>query len=158
MFVSQKPVAITEGANTISIRPKMDFGTKNACMDALAVINPEAGRNDVAMHLGAYQLALLQQNIVSWSGPDFAGVKCTPANIATLDPDEPLVVKVLEEIVRRNPLGGETDLEKKTLRTLASLPSGETGGGGRVGCVHHAGGPVQLDAGAGGCDGPGPGR
>jgi len=114
MFVDRKPVVIGEGPDTISIRPKMDFSTKNACMDALAAISQgDDGKANVAMHLGAYQLALLRHNIVAWSGPSFVGVACTPENIDKLDPDEPLVEQVLEEIGRRNPLSKETATEKK---------------------------------------------
>ena len=114
MFVNQTPVEITLDGNTICIRPKMDFSTKNAAMDALAAISQDGGgKAAVAMHLGAYQSALMVHNIVSWRGPAFVGFACTPENIAKLDPDEPLVVQVLEEIGRRNPLGGESAAEKK---------------------------------------------
>ena len=123
MFVNQKPVPVTEGSNTISIRPKMDFVTKNACMDALTAIGPDGqGKANIAMHLGAYQMALLQHNIVSWSGPDFVGIACTAENIGRLDPDEPLVDKVLEEITKRNPLAKETPTEKKDAMNAGDLP------------------------------------
>jgi len=106
MFVNGQPVAVTLGENTIMIRPKMDFGVKNRCMDALAAIGQENGTADVALHIGAYQVALMVENIVGWQGPDFVGVACNAANIAKLDPDEPLVELVLQEIAARNPLGG----------------------------------------------------
>jgi hypothetical protein len=124
MFVNGQPVEVTVGENTISVRPKMDLGTKNRCMDALAAIGRENGETEMAVHLGAYQVALMVENIVSWRGPAFVGVPCTPANIAKLDPDEPLVELVLEEIVARNPLQkkGEQDAEKKD-GTNAGEPS-----------------------------------
>jgi hypothetical protein len=124
MFVNGQPVEVTVGENTISVRPKMDLGTKNRCMDALAAIGRENGETEMAVHLGAYQVALMVENIISWRGPAFVGVSCTPANIAKLDPDEPLVELVLEEIVARNPLQkkGEHDAEKKDT-TNAGEPS-----------------------------------
>jgi len=116
MFVNQKPVPITVGPNTITVKPKMDLITRSACLDALAAISEGSkGKSNIAMHLGAYQTALMQQNIVGWSGPAFVGIECTLEHIGKLDPDEPLVVAVLEEIGRRNPLGGETTAEKKEL-------------------------------------------
>lgn len=115
MFVNGQPVEVTVGENTILIRPKMDLGTKNRAMDALAQIGREKGETELAVHLGAYQVALMVENIVAWHGPAFAGVACNAANIARLDPDEPLVELVLNEIVARNPLmkKGEQDAEKK---------------------------------------------
>ena len=114
MFVNGQSVPMTDGANTIQIRPKMDFGTRGMCLDALAAVSQESrGKTTTNLHFGAYQVALLQHNIVAWSGPAFAGMACTPENVSRLDPDEPLVVRVLEEIARRNPLGGGEDAEKK---------------------------------------------
>jgi hypothetical protein len=113
MFVNGAAVEVTVGENTICIRPKMDFGTKNCCMDALAAIGRENGETEMAVHLGAYQVALMAENILAWRGPAFVGVPCTAANIAKLDPDEPLVELVLEEIVARNPLNKGTPAEKK---------------------------------------------
>ena len=113
MFVNGQPASVTMGENTIYIHPKMDLGTRNRCMDALTAIGRENGETDMALHIGAYQLALMVENIVSWSGPAFVGIPCTPANIAKLDPDEPLVERTLEEIVARNPLRKESATEKK---------------------------------------------
>lgn len=125
MFVNDAPVDVTVGENTISIRPKMDLGTKNRCMDALTAIGRENGETEMAVHLGAYQVALMQENIVAWRGPAFVGMACTPAHIAKLDPDEPLVDQVLEEIVARNPLmkRGEQAAEKKDATNAGAPPS-----------------------------------
>lgn len=105
MFVDTTRVAVTEGENTIYIKPKMDYGTRNAILGAAADARLDAKGNVSApkIEVGRYQNALLVHNIVAWEGPAFATVVCTPANILRLDPDEPLVVKVLEEIARRNP-------------------------------------------------------
>jgi hypothetical protein len=121
MFVDAKPVDVTVGKNTISIRPKMDLGTRNRCMDALTSISKENGEVDMELHIGAYQLALMEENVLSWRGPAFAGMPCTPANIAKLDPDDPLVERVLEEITARNPLQKESATEKKDA-TNAGVP------------------------------------
>jgi len=124
MFVNGQPVDVTVGENTICIRPKMDLGTKNRAMDALAAIGRENGETEMAVHLGAYQVALMKENIVSWRGPAFTGVPCNAANIAKLDPDEPLVELVLDEIVARNPLmkKGEQGAEKKDATNAGEPP------------------------------------
>lgn len=123
MFVNGQPVPVTVGENTIMIRTKMDFATKNRCMDALTAIGRDDGETDVAVHLGAYQTALLAENILAWNGPAFVGVPCTSTNIGRLDPDEPLVAHVLVEIVRRNPLQAEAVVEKKDVMSGGALPS-----------------------------------
>jgi hypothetical protein len=126
MFVRDQPVPITEGSNTICIREKMSFGTKAACQDALADVSQrEGGKAGLALRFGAYQAALLQHNILSWSGPAFDGVSCTPENIARLDPDEPLVQRVLEAIVERNPLQTqkEAGAQKKGTTSAGAPPS-----------------------------------
>jgi hypothetical protein len=129
MFVSGR-LAITAGGitdekdltpetNVIFIRPKMDYGTRNKVVGAAAKLKEQArqqsraqrraqrGRgksdqNDVEFDVGAYQTALLIHNVLGWHGPAFVGVACTPENIAMLDPDEPLVQTVADEITSRN--------------------------------------------------------
>lgn len=124
MFVNQPPVAVQDGPNTIYVKAKMDFGTKTAVMDALQELTTRDGTTpNVALHFGAYQVALLQHNVTGWSGPAFQGVPCTPDMIARLDPDEPLVQKALEEIARRNPMSGGTAAEKKELTNAGEPPS-----------------------------------
>lgn len=109
MFVSNEPVPVSVdgGVNTIYIRPKMDFATKQRVLGSLAQIGRITERTraedvQINTNLGQYNLALMVQNIVKWEGPAFAGVPCTAAAIARLDPDELLVDAVLAEINRRN--------------------------------------------------------
>jgi len=107
MFVAHEPVPIFlpgDPANRIYIKPRMDYGTKSAVMDTLAKMNVANGVPETQLMFGAYSVALLVRNIVRWEGPQFEGVPCTPAIIVTLDPSEPLVELVVEEITRRNPL------------------------------------------------------
>jgi hypothetical protein len=100
-FVSNERVAVTVpgNPNTIYIRAKMDFGTKNRVLDALTSIQQSGAAE---YHVGPYLTALAEANIVGWEGPDFGGVPCTPENIARLDPDDPLVDAALNEIGKRN--------------------------------------------------------
>lgn len=111
MFITNARIAVYEfdPATTVSERPpniiyirsKMDVGTKNKVQDH--ALKMTTGKTDDAeIHIGAYQTALLTHNVLAWEGPDFHGVPCTPQQMQMLDPDEPLVVKVLEEIGRRN--------------------------------------------------------
>lgn len=112
MFVdtTRVPVRLDEAAeagaevDTIYIKPKMNYADRAAMQDQ--IIKVKAIRNDGTADqdtlVGTANLALLQINIVAWSGPSFAGVACTPENIAKLDPDGPLVEKVLAELQKRN--------------------------------------------------------
>lgn len=112
MFVSNtERVAVTvDGVNTVYIRPKMPFGVQQKVVSAMTQMRADADAMngvDATLDWGAYNMALMRYNILGWEGPAFqdeAGrpVPCTPANIERLDPDEPLVDKVLEEIQRRN--------------------------------------------------------
>jgi hypothetical protein len=99
---------ITPDMNVIFIRPKMDFGTKQKVIGAATRIiqgqkaKRQSGNATVDIDVGAYNMALLTNNILAWQGPAFAGVACTSTNIAMLDQDEPLVGRVLQEINDRN--------------------------------------------------------
>lgn len=126
MFVSKDRVPVrVEGddtGDTIYILPKMPFGTKQRALSALSHIGTDGTSEGtgIDIDLGAYNIALMKLNIVGWEGPSFAGVACTPENIEQLDPDEPLVVRVLEEIGRRNPV--RRDAESPN----APAPAGDT--------------------------------
>lgn len=85
--------------NTIYVRAKMDVDTLTRVKVEFNQINGENAR----LTLGAYQLALLRHNIVGWEGPAFQDVPCTRQHIGRLDPDEPLVQRVLEKIEQLNP-------------------------------------------------------
>ena len=132
MFVSKKAVPVTDGINTIYIKPKMDFGTRNAVIgEAVSVAmvpkekpggkrlvkgkrRPNAPKSSDALthyNVGAYQVALLIHNIVDWKGPDFDDMECTAEAIRSFDPDHPLVKMVQEEIARLNPNPNAEDEE-----------------------------------------------
>jgi hypothetical protein len=120
MFVATEGTAVTlDGQNIIFIRPKMDFGTKALVEDAL--LEAEAGSKKSKLRWGAYQTALLVHNVLKWSGPAFVGVDCNEVNVRRLDPDEPLVSRVLDEIAKRN-LPGADAAEKKGGMTAGGPP------------------------------------
>ena len=106
MFVTNTTHPVTDDrGNVVHIRAKMNFGQRNRLMSLAAKINMrqgDAGGADASMDIGAYNNALAVENIVSWSGPDFENIPCTPETIGQLDPDDPLVEKVLSEINARN--------------------------------------------------------
>lgn len=106
-YVTDEKVPVTEGPDTIYIRGKMDAGQREQAEDALRGIEATvtAGAS-VQVNVGAYRIALLRINVLGWEGPGFEGLPFSPANILKLDPDDPLFDKVMEEIARRNPLGG----------------------------------------------------
>ena len=109
---------LTPETNVIFIRPKMDYGTRNKVVGEAAKLlqgaaaqrrrgrGPKGKRQTddqkMEFNVGAYQTALLVHNVLGWHGPAFVGVACTAENIATLDPDEPLVKVVVDEITNRN--------------------------------------------------------
>lgn len=116
---------ITPLIDVVFIRTKMDYGTRQRVIGAAAKLVAKAGGNrkerraakkgkgasDVEFDVGAYQVALLVHNILGWQGPSFAGVACVPANIETLDTDEPLVKEVVQAISDRNVQESDTDEE-----------------------------------------------
>lgn len=111
IFVSKEkhPVSI-DGTNVIYIRSKMSVGVRNKVQDSLLMVGELNGTHasDVSVRIGEQNTVLLVNNILSWEGPLFrddvtgAPVPCIPQNILELDPDDPLVDKVLEEINRLN--------------------------------------------------------
>lgn len=112
-FVSDQPIPVYEfepgsvlgedgqprRPNVIYIRSKMNFKTETR-VNAAALKVDTSGTGEI--HPEEYLIALLVQNIVRWEGPDFDGVACTPENIENLDPDEPHIERVCDEIARRN--------------------------------------------------------
>ena len=125
MFISDEKVRVSiDGQDAIYILPKMNVGVKNKTLSAIAKISAntmalvaggggdtESVGQEINMDMGAYNTALLINNIVSWEGPSFTDVKCTRENILKLDPDNPLVDKVLAEINERNTKKGTPDPE-----------------------------------------------
>lgn len=111
---------ITDEMNVIFIRPKMDFGTSQKVIGAAAKMidqgklkNPSArnmrrqqkrGKADFqpSFDLGAYNVALMVNNILGWQGPEFISVYCNEENISALNQSQPLVSRVLKEINDRN--------------------------------------------------------
>jgi hypothetical protein len=109
-FVNDPPVAVPEWdasevisdtpPNVIYIKSKMDLATDARVKSELTRIGDD--NKTMELRLGDNQMALLIHNIVRWEGPDLGSVPCTPANIRALDPTEPHIALVLEEIARRN--------------------------------------------------------
>jgi hypothetical protein len=107
MFISPSAkVPVTLDGNTIYIKAKMDAGTKAAVQNQITATGV-IDKDTELSKLGAYSLALLEYNIVSWEGPAFVDGKgmpipCNKLNIGRLDLDEPLIVLVREQISERN--------------------------------------------------------
>ena len=98
MFVSEETVAVSDGENTIYRRAKMGRGVEARVSADFMSLGGASQR--------AYNLVLLYHNIVSWHGPAFTvngnPVPCTRKYIDLLDPEEPLIAAVLEEIAADN--------------------------------------------------------
>lgn len=113
-FVNDPPVAIPEfeagsvlGAdgqpqrpNVIYIKSRMDVETRGKVRNELYGLAPDGKTPE--LRAGLNDMALLLYNIVRWEGPDLGQISCSPANIRKLDPNEPHIAQVLEEIARRN--------------------------------------------------------
>ena len=146
MFVSGRVAIATTGVidekditpeiDVIFIRPAMDYGTKQRVIGSAAKLEKvKAGGNrkqrraakargekqetSMEFDVGAYQIALLNHNVLGWQGPSFKDVPCTPGNIETLNPNEPLVKVVLDEIGERNADPDDEDDDPKELTTKA---------------------------------------
>ncbi len=112
MFVSKSPVPITlDHINTIFIKPRLNYGEKMRVQKAAIKIKSKGTATDFETDFDSsgYQYQLLIESVVSWSGPVFEGRPCTPENIAELDPSDPLLDKVIEEISERNKSAGSDD-------------------------------------------------
>lgn len=109
MFIEDTRIPVTvDGENYMYIRPKMSYAQREKAEDAVRELSAtQEGMQEVKVTVGAYRIALLHINLLGWEGPAFQGVKFTPQNVDRLDPDEPLLDKVMEEIATRNPLGGK---------------------------------------------------
>jgi len=108
MFIDPRQrVPVTVGPNTVFIRSKMDLGTRAAVQDEIRASGIKVEQEMEMRGIGSYRLALLRHNVLAWEGPDFLDpnghpIPCSRQNIALMDPNEPLVEAVAEEIGRRN--------------------------------------------------------
>jgi hypothetical protein len=109
-FVDSAPVAVPEWdddpsiisdrePNVIYILPKMSVEVKGRVSSEMFGLTKD---NQMEARLGQNELALLIHNVVRWDGPDLGSTPCTRANISRLDPTEPHIVRVLEQIAERN--------------------------------------------------------
>lgn len=124
MFVKEERVPISDDkGNTVYIRARMDLGTKNKFLTDMQKI---AGTSDFV--LGAYNEAILNHNILDWTGPAFEGVPCTQETIATLDPTEALIDRVIDEINTRNKVAVAPALEDGSPNPPPTSPTSGAGG------------------------------
>lgn len=113
---------ITSELDVMFIRPVMDFGTRQKVIGSAAKVTPKKAdkrksraerkkeaATDMAIDVGAYQFALLFHNLIGWQGPSFVNVPLTQGNVERLNPTDPLVAKVLEEIGERNATEDDED-------------------------------------------------
>lgn len=106
---------ITPDLDVVFIRPIMDYGTRQRVNGAAAKVSAPGGNRqqrraarargeglDMKIDVGAYQIALLTENILAWQGPSFTGVACERKNIERINPSDPLAARVIQEIADRN--------------------------------------------------------
>lgn len=116
MFVTDERVEIVEfdpettisdrPPNRVWIRAKMNVKIANKVKGSMIKLGPDG--ESVEFDMGENLTSLLIHNILAWSGPDFTdpatgiAIPCTPENISNLDANDSFVVKVADEISRRN--------------------------------------------------------
>lgn len=105
---------------TIWIRAKMNLGVSNTVAGKMARLNGK----ELELTLGERMTALLEENILAWAGGDLEGVPCTKANIRRLDPTDPFIDRVADEISTRN-------MPKESPDPNAVGPASSTSAGGR---------------------------
>lgn len=138
MFVDTSRIAVTVDGEIDhkDITPEMDvmFIRKKMDVETLAKVQGDAAQVKVPkkkqpgeedeereqsvtdfVNFGAYQLALMHYNILTWQGPSFVGVPCNKKTIGQLDPNEPLVQMVLTRIGERNNRAAGSDPKSSTL-------------------------------------------
>lgn len=88
-------------SNCIVIRARMSIEIAGRVSSELMQLGAD---NKPALQVGGHVMALLLHNVLDWSGPDFAGLPCTPANIRALPMPEsdPFIEKVANAIGERN--------------------------------------------------------
>ena len=96
-------VPVRLGENTIYIRSKMSVKEHAEVQNEVRYLTRADSEGGVEFSVGYYELALLVANIVAWEGPEFEHVPCIRANILKLNPSDPLVEMVGDEIGKRNP-------------------------------------------------------
>jgi hypothetical protein len=91
----------TTPPNVITIRARMSVEVAGRVSSELMQLGAD---NKLEAHVGAHVGALLLHNILSWRGPDFDDLPCTPANIRALPSPEsdPFISKVADAIAQRN--------------------------------------------------------
>lgn len=85
--------------NIITIRARMNVEIAGRVSSELMKLD---ANNKPELHVGANVGALLLHNILSWRGPDFDELPCTPANIRALPTGDPFIEKVADAISERN--------------------------------------------------------
>ena len=87
--------------NVITIRARMTVEIAGRVSSEMMKLGAD---NKPELYVGAHVGALLLHNILTWRGPDFDDLPCTPANIRALPSSEsdPFIAKVADAIAERN--------------------------------------------------------
>lgn len=127
------PVTLTElnpetgqlETNTIYIKDKMGFGARNRVSGSVArsVSENASGGVDVDVNFGQGNVALMQENILDWEGPQFVNergkrIPVTKQAIEDLDPEWELVDMTLKAISARNLVKKPTEDDPRTQAEL----------------------------------------
>ncbi len=110
-FVSKEPVKIYLDDNSdewIAVKPKLSLGERNLLTGSMMAVDQKT--REMGMKMDRYLQMILDMSIVDWRLLDGDGepIPFSKSLIVDLDPDDPLVDKVLEKIGELNPtLGGK---------------------------------------------------
>lgn len=107
-LVSRRPVRVeheSQPGEYIEIKPKLSEGDRRTLQDRAFSVSAKGDKVEATIRAGEWQFALLELSIVGWHLLDEDGqpVEFKPGRVADLDPDSPLVDRVLAEVAARNP-------------------------------------------------------
>lgn len=93
---------ILPGEAVVWIKPKMNYGDRQAINNEAKVVVAENGENKLVPLPGGSNLAALERNIKRWQGPGLTGKPVTRKNIEDYEGDPTLFDKVLEVAMSLN--------------------------------------------------------
>jgi hypothetical protein len=114
-FASKELVAIQaddEPRDIVYVHAQATLGMQRRINKRFLQMRQETGGASVMLiDPTEYNYAVLVEFIARWEGPGFEGRKFSEGALAELDADDPLMAKVLKEIIQRNPRFKDEDAD-----------------------------------------------
>ena len=117
-FESREKVAVRVDGdpNTIWIRAGCSDGMRSRIRAAVARVRGTVGEDQQTYEfdVDAANRAVLAEFVLGWEGPDFDGMECTIENLLDVNADDPLMLKLHEEIDERSASKAVTSPNSRT--------------------------------------------